>query len=364
MNYAVILAGGAGNRFWPASTEAQPKQFLKVFSRRSLLEETALRISGLTGSRNIYIAANRAHRRQIISHANKAGVLTENLFFEPQGRNTFAPIAALAKIIFSQDKEAVIAVLPADHSIKENNKFVRALEDAFLAARKGKIIVLGVPADYPETGYGYVKIRSPGHSFDSAQDRQVTPSTSLRAGRSPVYSVEKFIEKPDLPTARELIKDKRYYWNAGIFIFKAQVLLDQIKRLQPKAFKALMRSRDRHSLDKHWNDFPSLSIDYAIMEKTNKLALIPLDCRWLDLGSWGVMEKIFKKDRHGNISRGRHMDSGSNNITVWSPGVSVVTAGLKDLIIVNTRSGLLVCAKDRTQEVKSLVLALKKKKTP
>ncbi len=333
MNYAIILAGGIGSRFWPLSTQLEPKQFLSLCSDKSLLEESIARIGRLVGRKNIYIATNKNYKVKVKDCIRKFRLPAKNFLFEPESKNTLAPITVLTNTFFQEDKEAIILVLPSDHLIKKKHKFLEILKTSIEVAKGGYIVTLGIVPKRPETGYGYIKVKS----------------------KSKFYQVERFIEKPNIQTAKELIKDKRFYWNAGIFIFKAQTLLEETKRLQPKVYKILMQIKDKEDLNRLWSKFPAVSIDYAIMEKTNKLALVPADFDWIDIGSWNSIEQIFKKDKNGNISKGKHIDLGSRDITVYAKEKKVVTLGLNNLVIVDSKDGLLVCSKNKTQEIKQIV---------
>lgn len=340
MNYAIILAGGVGSRFWPLSRQTEPKQFLSVCSAKPMIEETIERIAPALKKENIYIACNKIHREKISKSIRKYGVPLKNVLLEPQGRNTFAPIIFLSCKISKLDPEAVISVLPCDHVIKNNKKFLRLLTKAFLVSNKGGIVTFGVAPKRPETGYGYIKIKSPGP----------------QSPRTPVYKIEKFIEKPDLETARKLIKDKKYYWNSGIFVFRADVLINETKRILPGVYKKLIH---KHNFKRLWAALPATSIDYAIMEKAKNMVLVPADYGWLDLGSWQAIEEVMAKDKNGNIFKGNCVDIESKDTFVWSQNRLVASVGLKDIIIVDTADALLVCSKKNAQDVKKVVQALK-----
>ena len=345
MTYAIILAGGEGSRFWPLSKADSPKQFLNICSDKPLLFQTVKRITKVLPKKNIYIATNKIYRKKTIDCLGKSEFPLGNILLEPVSRNTLAPIGVLSRLICNKDKEAVIMVLPSDHCINNEPGLLKALNKAVNAAKKGHIVTLGVVPDKPETGFGYIKVKS-----------------VVSSQYSGVREVEKFIEKPDLQKAKIFIKDKRYYWNAGIFIFKAAVLLDEIKRLAPKAHKIIVKlncMKDAYNL---WGKLPAISIDYAIMEKAKKLALIPAKFDWVDLGSWQAMELFFKKNKFGNILKGNCLDIDSVNSLVWSEGRLTATLGLRDLIVVNTKNALLVCAKDKAQDVKKIVRELKQRK--
>ena len=389
MNYAIILAGGIGSRFWPLSSELKPKQFLNVYSSKPMIEETIDRISRLIKKENIYIATNRSYNQKIKKCLKKINIPLSNFLFEPESKNTFAPIAVLSKYINSLDSDAVIAVLPCDHFIKHQDRLLKLLSRGIEIAKDGYVVSLGIIPNRPETGYGYIKTKSKINDF---------------------YLIEKFIEKPDLTRAKKFIKDGRYYWDSGIFIFSPQVILEEIRKFMPSIYKIVMKIKngaprpegrgplrlfgeiprsckieclrltrehtalsssaskrgfsakgDRKNFSRLWHKLPSISVDYAIMEKTKKMALLPADFGWIDLGSWEAIGEIAKKDKNGNIFRGKYMDIGSKNTIVWSDSRLVATLGLDGVIIVDTKDALLVCSKDRSQDVKKLVQQLKQK---
>ena len=338
MNYAIILAGGTGTRFWPLSRELEPKQFLNVCSIRPMIEESIDRINPLIKKDNIYIATSGNYEQKIRKCLRKSNVPSSNILLEPQSKNTFAPIAVLSKNIDNLDSDAVIVALPSDHFIKHNDRFLKLLSRGIEIARCGYIVSLGIPPRRPETGYGYIKTKSKINDF---------------------YLIEKFIEKPNLIRAKKFIRDKRYYWNSGIFIFKPQVILEETKKFIPDIYNTVMQIKKDFS--RLWQKLPSLSIDYAIMEKTKRMALLPADCGWIDLGSWEAIGELAKKDKNGNIFRGKHIDIGSKNTLVWSDKRLITTLGLNNIIIVDTEDALLVCRKDMSQDVKKVVGLLKKK---
>ena len=344
MTYAIILAGGVGSRFWPLSKSLEPKQFLNLCSNKSMLEETIHRIGGLIEKKNIYVASNKIYSRKIKDCIRYFNIPFENILFEPESKNTFAPIAVLTSWIESIDPEAVIVVLPCDHIIRYRRIFLDLLRKAMKAARAGYIVTLGVPPKRPETGYGYIKA-----------------GQRLEAGGWRLHQVERFIEKPDLKKAKKLLKDKRHYWNSGIFIFSSTVMLTEIKRFLPQAYRSI-EEINKANLDKIWPRLPKISIDYAIMEKSRKMAVLPQDYGWMDLGSWDAIEEISKKDKHANILKGRRSIAlDTKESIIWSDNRLVAAIGLNNIIIVDTKDALLVCAKNKSQDVKKIVQILKKK---
>jgi len=352
MNYVIILAGGIGSRFWPLSRQSQPKQFLNICSYQPLTESIQ-RVLPLIKKENIYIATNRMYSQKIKNCIKKFNIPFKNLFFEPEAKNTFAPIAVLSSLIYNLDKDAVIGVLPSDHYIKDNEKFIRLFLEEIDIARDYHIVTLGIPPMRPETGYGYIKIKSKSPSS--------TP-IGMKNQKLKAYKVDKFIEKPSKSLANKFIKDKRYFWNGGIFVFRADVILEEIKRFMPFTYKTIIKMHDTNSLNRLWNKLPSISVDYAIMEKTKKMVLVSADYRWADIGSWQAIEEILKKDKAGNILRGNYIDIGSRDIMVWADKRIVATLGLSKIIIVDTKDALLVCSKDKAQDVKNIVEFLNKKR--
>ncbi|MDD5431414.1 MAG: mannose-1-phosphate guanylyltransferase [Candidatus Omnitrophica bacterium] len=343
MIYSVILSGGVGSRFWPLSRSSQPKQFLNLCSNKPMIEQTILRLKPLVSKNNFYIATNKLYSNKIKSLLKKTGIPLQNALFEPQSRNTFPPIVVLSKVVYEKDKDAVMIVLPCDHYIKNETKFLSILKKAICVAKSGYIVTLGIKPERPEIGYGYIKVNK-----------------KLKTG---AFLVERFVEKPNFEKAKQYLNNKSFYWNGGIFIFKASVLLDEVKKLAKKDYKAILKVNTLNNVKMNWGKITATSIDYAVMEKTKKIALIPLDAGWSDIGSWEALESLVKKDSLGNIFRGSCIDLGSENSIVWSESKRLVaTFGLENCLVVDTPDALLVCPKDKSQDVKRLVETLKQKK--
>ena len=345
MNYAIILAGGSGTRFWPLSRTQEPKQFLNLCSDKPLITQAVHRIKKILEAENIYIATNKIYQKNIKACLKGLGIPRGNLFFEPLSKNTLAPIGALSNLIYRCDNDALITVIASDHYLKNEPIFLKALKEGLVTANKGYIVTIGIKPDRPHTGYGYIKTK--------------TQDTRRKAQ---VFAVEKFIEKPDIKRAKEFLKDKRYYWNAGIFIFRADTMLKAIKKFASRDFRVINKIKDKKSMNRQWKRFRPVSIDYAIMEKAKNIALIPADFGWVDLGSLSAIEYFSKKDGYGNIFKGRCIDIGSKNTLAWSGHRLLATLGLDNIIIVDTKDALLVCAKDKAQDVKAIVRALKQRK--
>lgn len=341
MNYVIILAGGVGSRFWPLSRQTEPKQFLPISSKRPLLADALQRLGSVVDKSRIYIATSRRHAA-LVKHCTKPfGLSPSNFLFEPSVKNTLAPIAVLSEKISRQDPHAVIAVLPCDHFVKNVSMFRATLKRGFSLARAGGIVTFGFPPVRPETGYGYIKARG-----------------SARAG---AFSVERFVEKPSRETAQKFMKDKRYFWNAGVFIFSAVFMNAQVKRFVPAAGALVRRMVDTGTLLPYWQKLSSISVDYAVMEKTSGIAVMPARYGWLDVGSWQAVYDVMPKDKSGNILRGPCINVDSSDSLVWSGGRLIAAVGVRDLIIVDTPDALLVCARGRDQDVKKVVEQLRNK---
>jgi mannose-1-phosphate guanylyltransferase len=339
MNYVIILAGGIGSRFWPLSRDIEPKQFLEVYSKTPMLAQTLKRIEGFVASENIYVAANRLHKDKISQSLSDFCLPKKNVFLEPEGKNTLAPIGFLSHKINRIHKDAVIMVLPCDHFIRDKKKFQKFLKKATDIARQGYIVTMGIKPVRPETGYGYLE------SAEKIKGLEC-------------LCVKKFIEKPALDVAKKIFRNKKYYWNGGMFIFRADTLLNEIKRLCPQVYRIISKERESE-VKALWRKLPSLSIDYGVMEKTRRIVLLPADFGWVDVGSWQAVAGLIVKDRNNNIFKGNCVDLESKNSLVWGHRRLVATVGLNNIVIVDTPDALLVCAKDKTQDVKRLVEKLK-----
>lgn len=333
MKYVLILAGGEGKRLWPISRIKSPKQFHPLINQNSMLENTINRILPLVPKEHIYISTNKSQLK-LLKKAIKGGDF--NIIGEPEVKNTAPAIGLATKIIFEKDKEAKIAVLPSDHYIKKEEKFRELLELAYKEAEKEQIVILGIKPERPETGYGYIKLKNQ------------KPKAKM------IYEVEKFVEKPDLETAKKYLASGLYLWNAGMFIYKASYMLDEFKKHLPNTYKNLSY-KDYHKTD-------DISIDYGIIEKTKSLVVIPADIGWSDIGSWASLYQVLAKKPGENIIRARHLDLGSCGCLIIGNKRLIATVGLKNTIIIDTKDALLVCDMNKAQDVKKVVEELKQKK--
>jgi mannose-1-phosphate guanylyltransferase / mannose-6-phosphate isomerase len=339
-NFAVLLAGGQGSRFWPQSRTLEPKQFLSLHQERSLFEQTIARMRGLIPAKNIFIATSDLYRSQIAELVKPYNIPASNLIFEPDGRNTAPSIAVSAMLIHRRDPHARIAVLPCDHLIKNKERFLQLLRQAFVLCER-KLVIFGIPPTRPATGYGYI---------------QAMP------GRG-AYKVKRFTEKPDLKTARKFVRSGDYYWNGGIFVGSSTAFLQEFKDQLPAVYKTLPKFHRAEDINKIWNEIPSISFDYGILEKSKNLVmLVASGLGWSDLGSWQAWDDLLPKDKDGNVLKADVVNINSKNITVVGANRLIATIGLDDLVIVDTPDALLITRKDMTEDVKKVVDTLKANK--
>ena len=350
----VILSGGAGTRLWPLSRELYPKQFLPLISSRTMIQETALRAVGLESAAAPIVVCNEAHRFMVAEQLRQVGVAPQAILLEPAGRNT-APalaVAALAALARTGSKPAksdptLLLVLPADHVLADVTAFQRAVVAATPAAIKGSFVTFGVVPTQPETGYGYIR-------------------KGAEAG--PVLRVAAFVEKPDAAKAAQFVASGDYLWNSGMFLLSAQGYLDELRRLDPamlsaceQAYAAAVRDLDFTRLDRAaFEACRSDSIDYAVMEKTDRAAVVPLAAGWSDVGSWASLQDALPADLDGNVKHGDVLTDDSTDCLLYSTDRLVAAVGLDSHVVIETRDAVLVAPKDRVRDVKQLVERMKK----
>ena len=347
--WPVILSGGAGTRLWPLSRELYPKQLLPLVSERSLLQDTLGRVNG-AGFAAPVIVCNDDHRFIIAEQLRQLDLKPHAIVLEPAARNTAPAVAAAATLILRDDPDALLLVLASDHIIRDVAAFHRAIGIAANAARAGRLAAFGLVPKHPETGYGYIRR---GGALDGVPD---------------AYAVERFVEKPDLATAKGYLEEGVWSWNSGMFLFPARLYLDELKAHQPKiaeastrAVTAATRDLDFLRLDKAaFADSPSLSIDYAVMEKTKRAAVVPADLGWNDVGAWSALWDVGTRDASGNVSIGDVIAHDTTNAYLRTQdGMLLATVGLDNVVVVVTDDVVLAAAKDKAQDVKKIVDTLK-----
>ena len=343
--YALILAGGVGSRFWPFSREHEPKQFINIIGKEGLLQNTLRRIRGLVRTKQIFFITNQSYFYELKKQIERFGIPDSNIILEPEGKNTAPAIGLCARLIGQDNKDAILIALPSDHYIKDLDKFRACLRKAADCALDGFLVTIGIKPKNPETGYGYIKIRR-------------APRVLRHAPLC--YAVEKFLEKPSLDKAKRYAAGKNYFWNSGMFVWKAAVFMEEVSKHLPHLYSSLMSIAAKDDIAKVWPRIKPISVDYGIMEHSRRIALIPGDFGWSDLGSWDALHELLPKDRQGNVIRADLMDYESSGICAFSRSSRLIaTIGLKDMIIADTPDAILVCDKRRAQDVKKIVERLK-----
>jgi mannose-1-phosphate guanylyltransferase/mannose-6-phosphate isomerase len=340
----IILAGGAGTRLWPKSRKFWPKFLLKFAGdKHSLLQDTFLRLTNIVKKEDIYIVTNKEHKWLVKENIQDLGINFQesNLITEPEMMNTLPAIAVSAKYCLKNYGDEVLGIFPSDHYVKEEKIFCKIIKQVSKLAQEGYIIIFGIKATRPETGYGYIEV-----------DKKL----EFVRNNLDIFRVKKFIEKPDIKKAKKLFLKKNVFWNSGMFMFKSSVILEEIKKFEPEIFSYINTwNGDLNKLGSIYKNFKNISIDKGVIEKTDKLVCVPLNIFWDDVGSWLALDRIYKKDINNNILIGDSVDLESKNITVYGTNRLIATAGLKDLIIVDTEDALLVVSKNYTEKVKNLV---------
>ena len=357
MLHVVILAGGGGTRLWPLSRIHYPKQFLKLLGDYTLLQQTALRVRNLVSPDRQWIVTGK--EQEFIVRAQLAALpgfdtLSGNILLEPEPRNTAAAIALAALHILRTDPHAVMVVLPADHWIERNDLFASLLITAAALAEQDMLVMLGIVPDHPATGYGYIQR---GNRLPLQLPADV-PAQEL-------YQVAQFVEKPSLSAAQAYVDSETYYWNAGIFVWRATTILNEISIYLPRLYdgmqeiaSSLADATSAKTVTEVYRRLDAVSIDYGVLEKSQRLLVLPADIGWSDLGEWTTIHRLSPQDERGNVLNGNVVNIDSEKTFVHSNGRVIATIGLQNTVIIDTDDALLICAQDRTQEVKSVVQQL------
>ena len=344
---ALIMAGGRGERFWPRSRKNLPKQFLSLTDDgKTMIQLTVERILPLVDMQDIYIATNRDYKKLVREQLPE--IPEENILCEPVGRNTAPCIGLGAVHIARKYDDAVMFVLPSDHLIKYNTIFLNTLSDAAEVAEQGEnLVTLGITPDYPETGYGYIKFN---------------PNQTMKRA----FAVDRFVEKPDLETAKEYLATEQYLWNSGMFIWKVSTILHNMEKYLPETYAGLQRIQnaiatedEQNVLEREFEAFHSESIDYGIMEKAQNIYILSGSFGWDDVGSWLAVERIRQSNEFGNVITGNAVTVDTKNTIIEGSKKLIATVGIEDLIIVDTEDALLICEKDSAGNIKKVLENLK-----
>ncbi|WP_068168135.1 mannose-1-phosphate guanylyltransferase/mannose-6-phosphate isomerase [Neokomagataea thailandica] len=343
----VVLSGGTGSRLWPVSRGSYPKQFWPLIGTKTLIQDTVLRGCAVGGAAPV-IVCNAEHRFIVAEQLREVGVEQARIVLEPVGRNSAPAIAAAAFLVAEEDPDAVLWVMAADAAIQDEVALQERVRDAVSAAEQGYIVTFGMTPTRPETGYGYIEAGAP------------------LAEQADVFAVSRFVEKPDLHQAEELLKSDRFLWNSGMFIARASVFLAEMERLAPEVFHSVQKAvqlrhtdMDFERLDvEAFGSAPDISVDYAIAERTDRAAVVPGQFGWSDIGSWDALWDLSEKDEHGNAALGEVFLDQAQNCYVRSDHKVTTVSGVDDVIVVVTADAVMITHRDKAQDVKKIVARL------
>lgn len=349
--YIVILAGGSGTRFWPLSRAARPKQLISITGDRSMLQRTVERVLPLHPKR-ILIITNHLQAEETERQMQPYDSVPIDVIAEPAARNTAPAIGLAAALIAARDPSGIMVVLPADHFIKNEKMLRDTLVFAAASARNGFLVTLGIQPSRPETGYGYIEARMDSPDPDSS--------------RGP-FPVARFVEKPPLAEALRYLEEGNFFWNSGMFIWRADTILDEMKTFMPvlhEKLAPLMQANTGAGLDglkeriaSLYEDIESVSIDYGVMEKSSRVQMVPVEMGWSDVGSWSALPEVIEPDRDGTVcvNAAGHIAVDSSDCLIYADGRMVATVGVHNVVIVSTKDAILVCDRERCQDVKKVV---------
>lgn len=344
--FVVIMAGGVGSRFWPRSKQEKPKQLIRIFGENTMIQDTVNRLDGLVKKENIFVITNQVQQERVIEQLS--GVPKENIIAEPFGKNTAACIGLASILIHKKSKNAVTIILPADHLIKDEKGFQQTIKRAAnFAQSSDSLVTIGINPTRPETGYGYIQFID-----DQVEDE--------------IYKVLTFAEKPNLSTAKRFLEAGDFLWNSGMFIWKTETILSEIKNFLPELYEGLQKielaigtEEFEDVLTKVYGQLASVSIDYGIMEKSSKVFLTKGEFSWSDVGSWEEVYQLCEKNKNGNSEYGDVYTENTLDSYIFSPKKFTAVVGLENVIVIDTSDALLICNRDNAQDVKHVVEYLK-----
>lgn len=349
--YVVIMAGGRGERFWPVSTEHAPKPFLKLIDNKSLIQLTVERVGRILPMERIFVVLGMQHLE--IAKKQLKKIPEQNFIIEPEGKDTAPCIGFSAITLLMRDKDAIMVTLPADQYVTDVDGFIKTIVNSVRFAKKGDyLITIGIKPSRPETGYGYIRAYE---IFDS--NRGIN-----------CYKVDRFVEKPDIKKAIQYIEEGNYYWNGGIFVWQVKTILKEIEKHMSELFEGLMRIKDiietkkQKGIGEIYRSFTRKSIDYGVMEKADNVLMLKGDFLWDDIGTWQALARVFKTDAHGNYTHGDTVCIDTEGSVVYGDGIKVGTIGVSNLVIVASKKGVLVCERERSQEVREIARQIEVKK--
>jgi mannose-1-phosphate guanylyltransferase/mannose-6-phosphate isomerase len=340
--YAIILCGGSGTRLWPLSRTLRPKQLLALNGEQTLLQQTAQRLLQYVSAANLFTVTHEDHKFEVKGQlAEVAPNAVANVLAEPCARNTLPAIAWAVSRINRQEPNAIIGVFASDHAVDNNQAFLDAWKTAEIAAQDDYLVLLGIKPHEPATGFGYIK-----------PSEQLSYSSKL-----PVHQVAQFVEKPNSEKAVQFVRDG-YLWNSGMFVFKVSTFMNMLSQYQPEMSEQLENITEENFAETYAN-FPNLSMDYGLAEKADKVAVVPVDMAWSDLGSWDSIYQRHQKDAQNNVMHGEVFAQDTTNSLLWSQASLLATAGLDNIVVIQTADATLICDRNRTEEIKTLVARVK-----